>query len=140
MQVLENNQISQDDVERSYLFRKTSFERCYKNALAVADDIFSGKASFRLKNATGAEAPEVLELSTDLPKEMETCLVDSTSRWPVPSGADFKVQFEFSATKRTIEDIQANIPAHDHHHHPNEMPEIDNIPEDEPIPALPADA
>ena len=141
MQVLENHQISQDDVERSYLFRKSAFERCYKNALAATDGKFSGKASFRLKNIAGAEAPELSELSTDLPKEMETCLVDSTARWPVPSGADFKVQFEFSATPRSVDDLPATVPAHDHHHHhhPEEAPEIDNIPEEETIPALPAD-
>ncbi len=136
LQVLDAHQISQDDVERSYLFRKSAFERCYKNALAASDGEFSGKATFRLKNVSGAEAPEVSELSTDLPKEMETCLVNSTTRWPVPSGADFKVQFEFSATPRTVDDIKVDAPAHDHHHH--EIPDLDNIPEEENIPALPA--
>ncbi len=149
LSVLDATNISDDDVQRSFLFRESAFDLCYLNAIAYSGKEFAGKAIFRLKRNAGSKTPEVSELSTDLPKEMEECLVNSMDRWPVSEGSEFKVQIDFTATARTIEDIKKQLPAdepHDHHHNILGLPTTHNEAPDEapdeahdeaPIPALP---
>ena len=135
LQVLDNHQISNEDVERSFLFRKAAITRCYSIELAMSG-VFAGKASFRLKHVEDSGKPEVSEFSTDLPNEMASCVMAATERWPVPNGADFKVALEFSAIERTVEDIQKLVPADEHEHHHHLPADLDDMQEEAPMPVV----
>ena len=134
-EVLDTNKISQDDAERSFLFRKPAIHHCYMNALAE-NGVFNGKYTLRLKN-TGTPNPEVSEVETDVPESMAKCVATAVERWPVPDGADFKVSLVFTARERTIDELRLAIPddGHDHHHHHHNG---DEDHDDTPLP-VPAD-
>ena len=141
LSVLDASNVSDVDVQRSFLFRRSSFELCYLNAIAYSGNEFSGKAIFRLKRNAGTKTPEVSELSTDLPKEMEECLVKNMDRWPVSEGSEFKVQIDFTATARTFEEFKNGLPtegAHDYNQNIRGLPTVpEEAPDEAPIPALP---
>ena len=140
LSVLDASNISEDDIRRSFLYRESSFDLCYKNTIAYSGKEFPGKAIFRLKRTAGSKSPEISELSTDLPKDMEDCLVESMARWPVFEGSEFKVQIDFTATPRTVDDVIKALPQgedeHDHHHgHNHEEPNVpDEAPDEAQIP------
>ncbi len=135
--------LSNDDANRSYVFRKSAIKRCY--LISLADDLeTAGDVSMSLKYLENGKTAVENYKSTIENDDFNHCMQNAAAIWKLPPDTSMNVSFNFSSRPApTIEDLkQLNYDhghGHDHAHgadadevHEHELDEHQENPAEHP--------
>ena len=114
--------LSAEDAERSYLYRKSAVRRCYMYELA-----YRAEAKGVVKTTIRHEAPKkatVVDYTSAIEsEEFNNCIKEAVSTWSLPQGVTLEVILDFSSTPApTLEEVrESNRGLHDHNHEHGDM-------------------
>ena len=95
--VLNSEHISVTDVERAWLFQRSSYIRCYELAV-TRDETAKGNVDVTVKREPGSSAPTLVSLKSEIQTDQfESCLKEAPVRWRLPENATVEVRIHFSS-------------------------------------------